>query len=36
MERSRDGFRGRYRDRHNQNSTNRSNYEQRSTRPNYQ
>ncbi len=36
MERSRDGYRGRYRDRHNNGSTSRSNHDDRSTRGNYQ
>jgi len=35
MERSRDGYRGRYRDRHNNGSINRNNQDDRSTRGNY-
>jgi hypothetical protein len=35
MERSRDGYRGRYRDRHTNGSINRNNHEDRSTRGNY-
>jgi hypothetical protein len=35
MEGSRDGYRGRYRDRHTNGSINRNNYEDRSTRGNY-
>ncbi|CAF0837303.1 unnamed protein product [Adineta steineri] len=35
MERLRDSYRGRYRDRHNNNSTSRNNYDERSTRGNY-
>ncbi len=35
MERSRDGYRGRYRDRHNNGSTNRNSHDDRSTRGNY-
>ncbi len=35
MERSRDGYRGRYRDQHDNGSINRSNHDERSIRGNY-